>query len=980
MGKWLWGLRNRPANALLVFLYLFSYQTVAQSEFYRHYGVAEGLPSSTVYHVMQDAKGYLWFSTGRGVSRYNGYEFTNYTTANGLVDNTIFESIEDFKHRIWFRSFSGKLSYFYNDSIYQLSNNVEISKALNGSLATMLYIDSTDQVDITAYPLKDVITFSLSRPRQLRLIRVPNGYFGVKDHNAQKLVRLFSIEGLVKKDYDNYNVTLLDFKNPIFKVNAAHWKSCFGRQKNNPSTSSAKGIAIDPQHFAIGMYNTFLVVDSAHVYQEKPMKGMITDLRFDSSNRLWITGLGQEPLIYEHGKLHSDPLLSYLSDKEISALAFDREGGVWFSSLKSGAFYLRSLAVQPVAAHLSKGEDRLSIVAIDSSGTIFTSRGDNTLYVLKGDSVYKTIVLPPVKGIAEEISNIGVFPDKTVRLATNNGLSVFENSLNFQRIGFIANASTIIPQYHLRSAFSPAWIAGMRHILQLEGQPPMVKVARNIPFSQRCFALAPVSEAECWVGTINGLYHIGGDEIRFEGEKYPVLQNRIGNLWLDVRKSLWMTTQNAGILVKRGDSTVHFSAASGLLSDFCKGLYLDEKGHCWVGSNKGLSRISYTIEKSLLPKITSIDNFNGPGVGEIRQITSDGKFIYFTNSNGLHRFLESEMINSHNAPPLYLKEILVNNLPVRTGSKHLELKYWQNYLAFNFEALSYKSNFPLAYRYKLAGIDTGWVYTSARNANYPELRPGSFIFEVQVQKSDGNWSASTPSFSIEIAPPLWDLWWVRIVFFILIAGFIYWRVRLLIQRERAKAEISNQLNAMELKTLRNQLNPHFLFNSLSTLSSLIDLRPDQANRFVEELATVYRYTLQYRDREMVELKVEVEYVQAYIYLMQIRFDDTLKIEWSISEKHLLYMLPAHALQLLIENCFKHNSFDQTHPLQIAIATNTSDQLIVQNSLSPKKHKVDSTGLGLSSLEKRYQLLTKRSISVLRTENSFQVTLPLIPAK
>src|ERR1700756_1990087 len=95
----------------------------SQTTNFKNYSVKDGLPSSEVYSAMQDSKGFMWFATDKGVSRFDGYTFTNFTTSNGLADNTVFQCQEDYKGRIWFRSFSGRLSYFYHDSIYKLPIN-----------------------------------------------------------------------------------------------------------------------------------------------------------------------------------------------------------------------------------------------------------------------------------------------------------------------------------------------------------------------------------------------------------------------------------------------------------------------------------------------------------------------------------------------------------------------------------------------------------------------------------------------------------------------------------------------------------------------------------------------------------------------------------------------------------------------------------------------------------------------------------------
>ncbi|HET6989787.1 MAG TPA: two-component regulator propeller domain-containing protein, partial [Bacteroidia bacterium] len=132
---------------IFLFPFLFIYLS-GNSQFYqlRNYNIKDGLPSSEVYAMLQDASGYLWFTTDMGVSRFNGYEFKNYSTENGLADNTNFGMTEDSKKRIWFRSFSGKLSYFENEQIKTPPCNSGIEKLLGTAMISSLYVDEGDTI------------------------------------------------------------------------------------------------------------------------------------------------------------------------------------------------------------------------------------------------------------------------------------------------------------------------------------------------------------------------------------------------------------------------------------------------------------------------------------------------------------------------------------------------------------------------------------------------------------------------------------------------------------------------------------------------------------------------------------------------------------------------------------------------------------------------------------------------------------------
>lgn len=194
------------------------------------------------------------------------------------------------------------------------------------------------------------------------------------------------------------------------------------------------------------------------------------------------------------------------------------------------------------------------------------------------------------------------------------------------------------------------------------------------------------------------------------------------------------------------------------------------------------------------------------------------------------------------------------------------------------------------------------------------------------------------------------------------------------QNEQLKTE--NILSQFEL--LRQQVNPHFLFNALSTLRSMIHQKDPNSEEYVMKLSEVLRQILQKKDKNVVTLSEELEFVGSYIYMLLIRFEHLLDIEFEIQEDAKMLYLPTFSLQILIENCIKHNVISQSKPLHIRIFTFEKDKLIVENNLQPKQTKEENSGFGLSNLQKRYAMLGQsNSIGVQIDKEIFCVTLKLL---
>jgi two-component system, LytTR family, sensor kinase len=201
--------------------------------------------------------------------------------------------------------------------------------------------------------------------------------------------------------------------------------------------------------------------------------------------------------------------------------------------------------------------------------------------------------------------------------------------------------------------------------------------------------------------------------------------------------------------------------------------------------------------------------------------------------------------------------------------------------------------------------------------------------------------------------------------------FTRWK-ELLVETEKMKREnVESQYAA-----LKNQVNPHFLFNSLNTLSSLIRVSPDKALEYVDKFSKIYRYVLDMSDKMIIELREELSFLQSYYYLQKLRFGDNLNIDIEIPAESLNeYVLPL-SLQILIENVVKHNEISSERPMKIFIGT-ANGFLMVSNSLQLKMNVENTTGIGLTNLKERYLHITDTAPEFYATSDQYIAKIPLI---
>lgn len=215
-------------------------------------------------------------------------------------------------------------------------------------------------------------------------------------------------------------------------------------------------------------------------------------------------------------------------------------------------------------------------------------------------------------------------------------------------------------------------------------------------------------------------------------------------------------------------------------------------------------------------------------------------------------------------------------------------------------------------------------------------------------------------------------------FFIMLtyeAIYFYDQLRQSIEEKEAAKQA--QIHS-ELESLRNQVNPHFLFNSMNTLMNLVMEDQKVAVSFLRKLSKVYRYVLENREDELIPLQKELDFIHSYVFLQKERFKENLDVTFDIPDNYLSHKIIPLSLQILFENAIKHNIASRKKPLKIEVFVE-GNKLVVQNNLQRKEQVMHSTKVGLENIKTRYQYFTKETITITETADYFMVHIPLIPS-
>lgn len=241
----------------------------------------------------------------------------------------------------------------------------------------------------------------------------------------------------------------------------------------------------------------------------------------------------------------------------------------------------------------------------------------------------------------------------------------------------------------------------------------------------------------------------------------------------------------------------------------------------------------------------------------------------------------------------------------------------------------------------------------------------------------GKYAAALDDKDFQVSAKLAVMYATRVNLFLHTINAIFVFVGSLRKKELEAEELKRSSVQSQLQAIRNQINPHFLFNNLNVLSGLVIKTNPEANKFVEAFANVYRYLLSNQDTPLVSLRSELDFMEQYLYLLRQRFPESLLIAMDVPPTSMDKKIVPGALQLLVENAIKHNRLSRQEPLLIELAVNGTSELIVTNNLQMMHPVETSTQIGLANIKQRYELTTGKSIKVQKDDYLFRVILPLI---
>ncbi len=941
----------------VLMLLLFFTKAWTQKPALRNYTVDDGLPGSETYHVIQDKKGYLWISTSMGVSRFDGSTFRNFDVQSGLPENTVFEIFEDETGKVWFLSYPFQLSYFSFDTICHYKYN-HILKTIAGQ--GLVPAKTSFMADLDGN-----VIFSLLRNENLYKID-RNGKTEIinESHDGtQYSIIISEIDGrLFVTDHDprkNNNTILFKTHNGIFPVTINELYQKVSDRFIMALKTSSNDLIISHNH-----YISHIKTDgSIHTFD---VKDRVIWISFDAEGFLWVGKhlRGIEKYSLDH--LMKGPLEIYLDGKSVSSVFTDNEGGLWFSTLDAGLFYLPSKAF--VSYGTGDGLSGSNIYALELfQGKVFLGSNSNSLDVLEN-------------GIIRTVEKLGA-ENKTIRV-----LKAFENRVLWigSETFLLSYANNTIKPFYkkyksLENVTVPMGRAfSIKDIYPLGGKDVLIGQIQSLSrfldgyivydsyaddkIQMRVECIAQESDSSFLIGTFNGLWRFTGSSLNHLGTVNDLLKNRITDiLKLKDGQSHVLGTKGQGILIMQQDSVIQITRDNGLSSNSVTSL-LQTGDTLWAATNFGLNMMFVSELSNITSGITVFRKEHGLVSNEINRIKSDGVCIYIATNEGLTVFDRKLYSPRMYPPPVYIEK--VNIMSQDTIVKdHYELNYDQNFITISFAGISFRDAARLKYKYRLLGLNDHWITTDNLQVEYAFLPPGKYRFEVMAINSDSMMSLEPAFISFTIQNPFWMNIWFIVFFIVFVAsiltGYFYFRV----QRLKKEHYLKNNIYLYRQQALTRLMNPHFVFNSLNSIQLFILKKDNLASaQYLSKFAKLFRIILNQSYKQTISLSDEIEALSLYMELESMRF--THKFAFSINIEKAIqpesYYIPPFLIQPLVENAIWHGIMTLEKPGVINVDFKKYDREMICT--------VTDNGIGRKrSMEMKYGIAEKesRGISIIK---------------
>ena len=888
---------------------------------FRNLSTNDGLPSSEVYEIFEDRQGFIWFATDNGISKFNGYTFENYSAEEGLSNNVVFHFFEDKNGRVWMNSLSGELfyleegrvhPYIYNDIIESHKEKIKVIEGFFFNEQGDLYLsmrsygilvidhNGNDQVygldnygptimssDGYSLPanVSTVSTLSIEEREpyvELSLDQIFNLRFIEQDKHVN-----IQVPFEVKKSRSS-DIKLINFGDESYLL---HFRcNIFYIKDKVVRWAISEDIDCSPPCFG------------------KTEKG---EIFFSNSNRKGIR-------IYENIEaLRKGQYRVLLDDYFISNVFLDANNSYWFSTIGNGVFYSSDLNIK-LFSGTSNGEgDNITSFSIFNDSIIYYANQNGDFYELN----HKSNIQRALPKTQQKLPILNIeFDDNTEKLWVTHPIKVFDgqkwNDLNYSKAAQ-RNFLTSTTKIKKSSDGERFWGTGSDGFMCLDlKSEEIVFTSKESSLQGRAFSVFENSEKRVFVSNTKGFFELKKDSLFDLGSMHPTFNLRVEDIVELSDGTMVLGTKGGGVAFWKDEEISLVTVKDGLYSNMIEHLAIDQTGNIWVGTLNGLNLVKPIGLDRKEFQVYQYGTAHGLPSAEISDMSSQGDTIWLATPKGLVLFYKDQNVNGQKNE-VFLEQFMVNDRDIK--DEYYEFQYDENNIRLEYLLINVKLRGQIQYRYRLDS-QSKWQYTEERAANFFDLPPGGYFFEVQAQDENGKW---TPSLIIEflIKPPFWERAWFITIGILVILGLIWLAVQRYIARIRRDNEIEKEMQSLKASALQAQMNPHFVFNCLNAIQSFIARKEsEKATRYLARFATLVRNNLNASINKVVTLDEEIQTIENYLSFEKMRFQKKIDYKVEVDPNLQIYDIEIPPLMTLpyVENAVIHGLLKSPRPGQLAI--------------------------------------------------------------
>jgi ligand-binding sensor domain-containing protein len=937
----------------------------SQQPYLKKIEVASRISETHIVKIIQDPAGYLWLGTNQGVLKFNGTTHTHLPLPDSLSTAIVTAMFHD-----------GTNLFVGFDNGCSLKANLTSSKIESIEKINVLPITAiTTDADQNTWYGTDGLGVYIKRKDGTIL-----HYSDKKGLSDNEIHAMTSVENRMMISTD------LGLSVCTWEDNALEIKN-FNTDHGLPDNMITCICPASSQSVFLGTENggacEFNFVTNSVVLMQDVIAAKLASIRsiISVENEVWVISERNEVIIcswpdqntVQSMLLHPEDISK--GPKYIVDILYDIEGNIIFTTGGNDLITADGRLIY-FTDHDGQPFTNIKALTSDKKGRLFIVN-ENGIYQheskFSNDQTLKQVLKFPASS-NEEIISLEFGPDSALWFGTfNKGLGRID--LKTKKVKYFRERDGLVNSNVLgiASVGPNLWLATL-------GGASKVTLGKKVTFenfgadselgSSYIYCVARDNKDRIWFGTDgNGPVYFDGTKFNFLRGQFPQLGKTTVSIVQDQTGNYWFYSPEGGLQVYNGTTILKTNISTDSDKPEVFSMNNDVNGKVILFTSAGIALIDATSLSAHY--IHRDDNFTSNYLNVIVKDNHEQQWI--GAQQGLVRF--RELISTKPSTPNTKIEGLLVMLQETDTTNHT-FGYDQNHFTFKVTGLWFQQPDIVRYQYQLEGFDEGWINTKDNIITFPQLRPGNYTF--RVRSATGNtWNdVKTCSYSFTIKRPIWQRWWFVLIVLLLVLSAIWVGIQVRLRNLKRSSDLQKEQLQSQFETLRNQVNPHFLFNSFNTLISTIAKDQEEAIDYVQKLSDYFRIILEYREKDVISLKEELGLVEHYFFLQKKRFGENLQIKIEVEKSFLESPIPPMTLQILAENAVKHNIITTKRPLTLSIIANQNG-IVVKNTLQEKLKKEPSTGVGLQNIRNRYDVLFNRQIEVSKEENEFLVRLPLI---